>query len=181
MRRSMKKGFTLIELLIVVVIIGILAAVAIPKFSNTKQRASRSAGIADMRNLATAQEGFFADSSRYAAIADTGTGGRQDELHAVERKHRADAGCDGDGLERPRDDPGRTGLRHFQWYCSTPGGHAGHEPGRRPGLLVIACAAEFARLGAGPACFGTPGQVHLFATARVPCSAMVEALRATPF
>ena len=74
MRSSMKKGFTLIELLIVVVIIGILAAVAIPKFSNTKQRASRSAGIADMRNLATAQEGFFADSSRYAAIADTGTG-----------------------------------------------------------------------------------------------------------
>ena len=74
MRSSMKKGFTLIELLIVVVIIGILAAVAIPKFSNTKQRASRSAGIADMRNLATAQEGFFADSSRYALIADTGTG-----------------------------------------------------------------------------------------------------------
>jgi type IV pilus assembly protein PilA len=74
MRRSMKKGFTLIELLIVVVIIGILAAVAIPKFSNTKQRASRSAGIADMRNLATAQEGFFADSNRYAAIADTGSG-----------------------------------------------------------------------------------------------------------
>ena len=74
MRRSMKKGFTLIELLIVVVIIGILAAVAIPKFSNTKQRASRSAGIADMRNLATAQEGSFADSNRYAALADTGAG-----------------------------------------------------------------------------------------------------------
>ena len=73
MRRSMKKGFTLIELLIVVVIIGILAAVAIPKFSNTKQRASRSAGVADMRNLATAQEGFFADSNRYAAIGDTGS------------------------------------------------------------------------------------------------------------
>jgi len=74
MRRSMKKGFTLIELLIVVVIIGILAAVAIPKFSNTKQRASRSAGVADMRNLATAQEGFFADSNRYAGTADIGTG-----------------------------------------------------------------------------------------------------------
>ena len=71
MRRSMKKGFTLIELLIVVVIIGILAAVAIPKFSNTKQRASRSAGVADMRNLATAQEGMFADSSRYGVTADT--------------------------------------------------------------------------------------------------------------
>ena len=74
MRRSMKKGFTLIELLIVVVIIGILAAVAIPKFSNTKQRASRSAGLADMRNLATAQEGFHADSNRYAALSDTGSG-----------------------------------------------------------------------------------------------------------
>jgi type IV pilus assembly protein PilA len=74
MPRPTKQGFTLIELLIVVVIIGILAAVAIPKFSSTKQRASRSAGVADMRNLATAQEGFFADSSRYGAIADTGTG-----------------------------------------------------------------------------------------------------------
>ena len=73
MYRSMKKGFTLIELLIVVVIIGILAAVAIPKFSATKQRASRAAGISDMRNLATAQEGFKADSNRYAGIADTGT------------------------------------------------------------------------------------------------------------
>jgi type IV pilus assembly protein PilA len=73
MRSSMKKGFTLIELLIVVVIIGILAAVAIPKFTATKQRASRSAGIADMRNLATAQEGFFADSNRFALIADTGS------------------------------------------------------------------------------------------------------------
>lgn len=73
MQRTLKKGFTLIELLIVVVIIGILAAVAIPKFSNTKQRANRSAGIADMRNLATSQEGFYADSNRYAAIADTGS------------------------------------------------------------------------------------------------------------
>jgi len=73
MQPSQKHGFTLIELLIVVVIIGILAAVAIPKFSSTKQRASRSAGLADMRNLATSQEGFFADSARYASITDTGS------------------------------------------------------------------------------------------------------------
>jgi prepilin-type N-terminal cleavage/methylation domain-containing protein len=71
MRSTVKKGFTLIELLIVVVIIGILAAVAIPKFSNTKEKAAKSAGIADLRNLATAQESFFADSNRYGSIADT--------------------------------------------------------------------------------------------------------------
>ena len=61
-----RKGFTLIELLIVVVIIGILAAIAIPKFANTKQKAVRSGMISDLRNLATAQEAFYADSTRYA-------------------------------------------------------------------------------------------------------------------
>lgn len=72
MRSSSTKGFTLIELLIVVVIIGILAAVAIPKFTNSKDKAARSAAFADLRNLSTAQESFYADSNRYGALADTG-------------------------------------------------------------------------------------------------------------
>ena len=64
---SSKKGFTLIELLIVVVIIGILAAIAIPKFANTKEKAYVAAMKSDLRNLATAQEGYFADNQAYTS------------------------------------------------------------------------------------------------------------------
>ena len=61
-----RKGFTLIELLIVVVIIGILAAIAIPKFANTKEKAVVASMKSDLRNLVTAQEGFFSDNQDYA-------------------------------------------------------------------------------------------------------------------
>jgi type IV pilus assembly protein PilA len=59
------KGFTLIELLIVVVIIGILAAIAIPKFASTKEKAYLASMKSDLRNGATAQEGYFADNQVY--------------------------------------------------------------------------------------------------------------------
>ncbi len=59
------KGFTLIELLIVVVIIGILAAIAIPKFANTKEKAYVAAMKSDLRNLAAAEEAYFADYLTY--------------------------------------------------------------------------------------------------------------------
>jgi len=57
-----KKGFTLIELLIVVVIIGILAAIAIPKFANTKDKAYVAQMKSDLRNLATYEEQYAADN-----------------------------------------------------------------------------------------------------------------------
>ncbi|PYO66475.1 MAG: hypothetical protein DMD69_13725 [Gemmatimonadetes bacterium] len=62
-----RKGFTLIELLIVVVIIGILAAIAIPKFANTKEKAYLASMKSDLRNLVTAEEAYFADSVKYSA------------------------------------------------------------------------------------------------------------------
>jgi prepilin-type N-terminal cleavage/methylation domain-containing protein len=65
-----RKGFTLIELLIVVVIIGILAAIAIPKFANTKEKAVLASMKSDLRNMVTAEEGYFSDNQTYApAIA----------------------------------------------------------------------------------------------------------------
>ena len=63
---SNRKGFTLFELLIVVVIIGILAAIAIPKFANTKEKAVVAGMKSDLRNMVTAQEGFFSDNQTYA-------------------------------------------------------------------------------------------------------------------
>ena len=61
-----RRGFTLIELLIVVVIIGILAAIAIPKFANSKQKAILASVRTDLRNLATAEEGHYFDYGTYA-------------------------------------------------------------------------------------------------------------------
>lgn len=61
-----RRGFTLIELLIVVVIIGILAAIAIPKFQQTKGKANAATLKSDLRNLATAQEGYFYEKQAYS-------------------------------------------------------------------------------------------------------------------
>jgi prepilin-type N-terminal cleavage/methylation domain-containing protein len=67
-------GFTLIELLIVVVIIGVLAAIAIPKFANTKEKAYLASMKSDLRNLITAQEAYFADNSSNYAPSTTNLG-----------------------------------------------------------------------------------------------------------
>ena len=59
------KGFALIELLIVVVIIAILAAIAIPRFSATREKSYFAAMRADLKNLASQQEIYYADEYSY--------------------------------------------------------------------------------------------------------------------
>ncbi|HXL33923.1 MAG TPA: prepilin-type N-terminal cleavage/methylation domain-containing protein [Gemmatimonadales bacterium] len=68
-----RTGFTLIEILIVLVIIGLLAAIAIPKFGNTKEKAYIASMKSDLRNLVTAEEAYFADSTAYSEQTDCNT------------------------------------------------------------------------------------------------------------
>ena len=63
---STSSGFTLIELLIVVVIIGILDSIAIPKFQATRERAYMAALAADLRNLANVQDVYYSDHYSYS-------------------------------------------------------------------------------------------------------------------
>ena len=70
-----KQGFTLIELLIVVAIIAILAAIAVPNFLEAQVRSKVSRVKADMRSLATALEAYRIDANNYPPMFDTGWGG----------------------------------------------------------------------------------------------------------
>ena len=65
-----EKGFTLIELLVVVAIIGILAAIAIPQFSAYRAQGFNARASSDLRNLATAEEAYFAANAAYTDSTD---------------------------------------------------------------------------------------------------------------
>jgi type II secretion system protein G len=64
------KGFTLIELLIVVAIIGIIAAIAIPNLLNAIQRGKQKRTMGDMRTVSTSIESYSIDNNQYPAGAD---------------------------------------------------------------------------------------------------------------
>ena len=70
--KKRESGFTLIELLIVIAIIGILAAIAIPNLLNAVQRGKQKRSMSDMRALATAIEAYAVDNNQYPPQACPG-------------------------------------------------------------------------------------------------------------
>ncbi len=63
-----QKGFTLIELMIVIAIIGILAAIAIPQFAAYRTKAFNAAALSDLRNFKTTMEADYADNQQYQVM-----------------------------------------------------------------------------------------------------------------
>ena len=69
-----EKGFTLIELLVVIIIIGILLAIAVPRYLGFRDRASKAAAQANVRSAIPSIETFFADNNTYAGVENDATG-----------------------------------------------------------------------------------------------------------
>ena len=86
MKKNRKKGFTLIELMVVVIIIGILAAVAVPIFRGQTKRAIASEGEALLGSVRTAELVYYSEHGTYLNVSNGG--GEDDPLGIDARKNK---------------------------------------------------------------------------------------------
>ncbi len=73
--KATNEGFTLIELLLVITIVGIIAAIGIPQFTQHRMRAYNTSALTDIQTVRIAEHAMFADTQQYASTAGTGCAG----------------------------------------------------------------------------------------------------------
>ncbi|CAN5232308.1 GspG family T2SS major pseudopilin variant ExeG [soil metagenome] len=127
-RRARKGGFTLVELLLVLVILGVLAAIVIPKFSGRTQQAKETAATTQISSLSTALNAFEVDNGYYPQ----GAGG----LDELMTKSAAATNWRGPYLQQSivndpwgnpyvYESPGKHNTTSYDFYSTGPDGRAG--------------------------------------------------------
>jgi general secretion pathway protein G len=130
MKRRRQNAFTLIELLLVLVILTVLAAIVVPKFTGRAEQARLAAAKGDIRNMETALNAFEIDNGRFPS-ADEGLGALATQPSALTNWHGPyiEHGVPADpwGNAYVYKFPGTHNANGFDLYSTGPDGHEGND------------------------------------------------------